>query len=71
MGSYDRAETCELVDLYLLSLLNKVIKDLGLYRDDGLAVTRSTAKETEILAQELVQVFAGEGLRIEVLLNKH
>ena len=44
MGSYDGAETCELVDLYLLSLCTKLIPDWGQYRDDRLAVTRSTAR---------------------------
>ena len=40
MGSYDAAETCELVGLYLLDELNTLINKnhIGLYRDDGLAV---------------------------------
>ena len=71
MGSYDGAETCELVDLYLLSLCTKLIPDLGLYRDDGLAVTRSTARQREKLKQELIKVFAGEGLRITTEANIH
>ena len=71
MGSFDGAETCELCDLYLLSLLVKVIPDLGLYRDDGLAVTRSTARQTEKLKQKLVKVFEDEGLRITVIANVH
>ena len=71
MGSYDGAETCELCDLYLLSLLSKVIPDLGLYRDDGLAVVRTTARQGEKLAQKLVKVFDGEGLKITVSTNKH
>ena len=38
MGSYDGAEVCELVGIYLLSLLAKYIdkNDSGSYRDDGL-----------------------------------
>ena len=70
MGSYDGAEICELCDLYLLSLLVKVIPDLGLYRDDGLAVTRTTARQTEKLAQKLVKIFENEGLKITVITNK-
>ena len=57
--------------LYLLSLLVKVIPDLGLYRDDGLAVTRSTARQTEKLKQKLVNAFEEEGLRITVTANIH
>ena len=71
MGSYDGAEICELCDLYLLSLLVKVIPDLGIYRDDGLAVTRSTARQIEKLKQKLTKVFQEEGLRITVIANVH
>ena len=44
MGVYDCAEVCELVDN---SMLNKIRKkynknDMGLYRDDGVAVFRNT-----------------------------
>ena len=40
MGSFDGAEICELVGLYILDSLSKFIdkKDVGLYRDDGLLV---------------------------------
>ena len=39
MGSYDGAEICELVGLYLLNQLSTVIdkSSVGLYRDDGRA----------------------------------
>ena len=45
MGSYGGAKICELVDLYLLDNLSKILDktDEGLYRDDGLvAVNKST-----------------------------
>ena len=37
MGSYDGAEACELVGLYLLNLLTNEFgkNNIGLYRDDG------------------------------------
>ena len=40
MGSYDGAEVCELVGLFILSKLNNKIhkEDSGLYRDDGLFI---------------------------------
>ena len=41
MGSFDGAEVCELVGLYMLHHLSFVIGDkivIGLYRNDGLAV---------------------------------
>ena len=71
MRSYDGADTYELVDLYLLSLCTKVIPDLGMYRDDGLAVTRSTARQREKLKQELIKVFQREELRITTEANIH
>ena len=38
MGSFDGAETCELVGCYILSLLTeKYGRNTGLYRDDRLA----------------------------------
>ena len=47
MGSYDGAEVCELVGLYLLNKLTAGSApfnrgELGLYRDDGLAVRRGS-----------------------------
>ena len=42
-GSYDGAETCELVGCYLLSQLKQIPGiEIGLYRDDGLAVLNQT-----------------------------
>ena len=42
MGSWDGAEVSDIVGLYLLSQLQDVGFDLGLYRDDGLGVTSLT-----------------------------
>ena len=39
MGSFDGAETCELVGMFMLDKLKQTNLDLGLYRDDGLGVT--------------------------------
>ena len=42
MGSYDGAEICELVGIYVLSLLANIIdkNNSGLYRDYGLILLR-------------------------------
>ena len=46
MGSYDGAETCELIGLYMLSLIGPKFRNhVGLYRDDGLAVCNATPRE--------------------------
>ena len=43
MGSFDGAEVCELVGIYILCFLAKLIdkKDCGLYRDDELSILRN------------------------------
>ena len=43
MGSYDRAEICELVGTFILTKLGKNIskKNAGLYLHDGLVVLRN------------------------------
>ena len=43
MGSYDSAESCELVGSFLLHLITqKYGKSFGLYRDDGLGIIRGS-----------------------------
>jgi hypothetical protein len=43
MGSFDGAEICELVGLFILNHLGKRFgkENIGLYRDDGLAIIKS------------------------------
>ena len=45
MGSFDGAEVCELVGLYVLNSLVKRFgkENIGLYRDDGLALIKATS----------------------------
>ena len=40
MGSYDGAEVCELVGIFILNILAKLFgkSNVGLYRDDGLVL---------------------------------
>ena len=67
MGAYDGAEVCELVGLFLLSTIKKECAglELGLYRDDGLGVTRNlTASQSERLRKKLFAIFKACGLKI-------
>ena len=45
MSAYDGAEVCELIGILMLFLLSKHINKnhIGLYRDDGLAITKNTS----------------------------
>ncbi len=71
MGSYDGAETCELIGLYMLSLIAPKFKDqVGLYRDDGIAVCKATPKEIEKTKQEVSNVFKSNGHKITIEANK-
>ena len=66
MGAYDGAESCDLIGLFLLHQLANQIKglEIGLYRDDGLAVCEMTARLTEKLRQKIVQIFRENNLNI-------
>ena len=48
MGCFDGAEICQLVGTYILNSLSSIIdkKDIGLYRDDGLAILRNLSGPT-------------------------
>ena len=47
MGSYDGAETCDLVGSFLLLQPQDLNINVGLYRDDGLATTNTALRDTE------------------------
>ena len=70
MGSYDVAEICKLVGLHLLSQLQNLKINVGLYRDDGLAVTNQTPREAEMTKKKLCKIFKDTNLRIAVETNK-
>ena len=72
MGSYDGAETCELVGLYLLHKLSKItpVANTGLYRDDGLiAVQCTSGRKMDLIRKNLHKCFKDEGLKIVVETN--
>ena len=70
MGSYDGAETCELVGLYMLSQLQDLEINVGLYRDDGLAVCDKTPQETERIKKKICKIFSENKLKLTVDANK-
>ena len=71
MASYDGAETCEVVSWYLLAQLQQLPNiEIGLYRNDGLAVTTLTPKETERIKKQICNVFKNNNLKITIEANK-
>ena len=70
MGSFDGAETCELVGCYLLSLLTKKYgNNIGLYRDDGLAAFNMKPRKMERIKKGICKVFRDHDLKITVEAN--
>ena len=71
MGCWDGAEACELVGLYLLHRLTNYysafeVQNIGLYRDDGLAVVKYSGRALEKFQQKIREIFMAEGLTIEI-----
>lgn len=72
MGSYDGAEICELVGLFILDKLNRDLHtaSIGLYRDDGLAILRNqSGTEMDNTRKTLHQIFKSFGLKITASIN--
>ena len=72
MGSYDGAEVCELIGLFLLHKLSTPIpiSDNGLYREDGLLILRGLpGPATEGLNEKIKNIFRRYGLKITTETN--
>ena len=71
MGSFDGAETCELVGAYLLSQLpQRYQNNLGLYRDDGLGAFNETPRTIESIKKDICKVFNTHNLKLTIVANK-
>ena len=72
MGSFDSAEVCELVALYLLHLLKQenLGIECGAYRDDLLATSNLRPRETENVKKKICQIFREQGLKITIECKK-
>ena len=71
-ATYDRAEVCELVGIFMLSLLSKHINKnhIGLYRHDGLAILQNTGgPEAEKLKKKFQKLCKEKDLDIIVQCN--
>ena len=72
MGSYNGAEVCELVGLYLSGKLAPLIgtKYVGLYRDDGLAVIhQANGPKMDRIRKDIIALFKSKGLSITIDTN--
>ena len=72
MGSYDGAELCELIGIYIQSLLTNILsKDyMGLYRDDGLFILRKrNRQQTDRIRKKIINIFKNIDFKIEIVTN--
>ena len=72
MGSLDSAQATDLVGLHILFRLSTLIliKNIGLYRDDGLLViSNSTRRKADIVTKFIFKIFKEFDLKVEVSAN--
>ena len=72
MGSFDGAEICELVGLFLLNKLSSIVdkESIGLYRDDGLCVVAdANGPKMDKIRKKVIAAFKEEGLSITIETN--
>ena len=72
MSAYGRADVCELIGTFMLSLLSKHISKnyIGLYRDAGLAILKNTSgPEAEQLKKKLQNLIKEKDLDIIINLK--
>ena len=65
MGAYDGAEFCELVEIFILYQLSRIYNknNIGLYRDDGLAVLRNrSGPQAEKIKKHFQSIFRTNNL---------
>ena len=72
MGSFDGAEICEIVGLYLLNKLSDLLgkENVGLYRNDGLAAINSCSGVIlDRTRKNIIALFKKERLNIIIETN--
>ena len=71
-GSFDGAEVCELVGLFLLSQVGDIITNgsVGVYRDDGLPVVHKySGPQMDRLRKNIIDFFKQRGFQITIEIN--
>ena len=71
MGAYDGAELCEFIGLYIISNLEMIFgkENIGLYRDDGLAVINASGPDIERIRKDVFKLF--KNMNLKVTLESH
>ena len=69
MGGFHGAEICDLIGLFILSKLKEILPNIGLYRDDGLAVSSATNRQIEIAKKKICKAFEKYNLAVTIEAN--
>ena len=69
MGSFDGAESCDICGLYLLAILEHLDIIAGLFRDDGLALSKLSPRDTENAKKTICEIFGRYNLSITIEAN--
>ena len=72
MGCFDGAEICELIGAFTLANLSEAFNgsNVGLYRDDGLAVFRNVSgHDADKIRKTMIGIFNNLGLKITIQTN--
>ena len=72
MGSYNYAPIADLIGIYILDTLDRIIdrKQVGLYKDDGLIfISESNAPQNSKIHEKIIRAFKLLGLIIEISSN--
>ena len=73
MGAYDGAEVCKLVGIFMLNKISETYdkNDIGVYRDDGLAVFKNiSGPKSERIKKNFQSLFRKYALEIKIECNK-
>ena len=73
MGSFDGAEVCELIGLFLLNNLSEKYgkNNVGLYRDDGMVLLRNASgPQSERTRKDITRELKKQGLNISISTNQ-
>ena len=75
MGSFDGAELCGLIEIYIQSLLTDSIElitkeNIGLYQDNGLILLHNVnSQQTDRLRKRIIKKFQSIDFKIEIATN--
>ena len=71
MGSFPGAEVCEMVGLYMLTLLRGIQIEAILYRDNGALISYKGGRSNQIDLIKIKELFMKENLNIVISANLH